>query len=377
MKFTISNRSLCDLLWDNKDRQKDSIKVILQGINAVHKFDEKFSEIIQSRLKKRFFPYYNRKWSSSKVARHRDKFEKFHEQWLDSQFVVDFDDAEEEVQNFADDDDLTKEQGDGDFDANEHVDTESNENELIETYEPVNEDFEGLQSDSHDKQKDEDLQEHANHGKRSKESSDADEEANPSKRVCFEEGSSNSNEVNVSQIGRKSVPFKESSRSTQFRRSQELANEKVTPELAQALKIWKKLSANYKKMDTKDMANYAASSRFLAMYLDLDMSAGKYKKLRAHSTTISGYDIYPPWEVIALVKKESYPSDLKFSEDGAYANLASLLSHTVKKIMLLTNREEWQNIPKILNFVGAWGMDGASGQQLTRQRWSNLTSSTA
>lgn len=65
---------------------------------------------------------------------------------------------------------------------------------------------------------------------------------------------------------------------------------------------------------------------------------------------------------------------MKFSEDGASVDLKSLLIHTVKKILLLTNKEEWKNLAKGLTLVGAWGMDGAGNQQTTMQPWKEQSS---
>lgn len=91
---------------------------------------------------------------------------------------------------------------------------------------------------------------------------------------------------------------------------------------------------NIKKMDSKDMKSCSFFVRILAMYVDIDLSTSKYRNLKTHVSHITGLNVFLTYETMRLIKQESYPSDMKFSEDGASVDLRSLIVHTVKKILL-------------------------------------------
>ena len=91
-----------------------------------------------------------------------------------------------------------------------------------------------------------------------------------------------------------------------------------------------------------------------------------------HNLSYQGCDVYPSKNTMKKVKAGSYPKIMSFTEEGARADLISLLENTVTKILLLINKKKWKDICKSdLLLEGKWGMDGASGQQTTRQKWSD------
>lgn len=142
----------------------------------------------------------------------------------------------------------------------------------------------------------------------------------------------------------------------------------MTPELAEALRIRKKIPSDFKP-DLNDMPTYEYLSRMMAMYLDLELSSRKYQDLKKHTSVLFGLDFYPSRNTLIEIKNESFPESMTFSDVGAWAEVSSLISNTVKKILLLKNMDEWKALSKHLKLEGAWGMDGASGQQKMRQKW--------
>lgn len=72
----------------------------------------------------------------------------------------------------------------------------------------------------------------------------------------------------------------------------------------------------------------------LAMFVDLDMSARKYKKLRLHNNQITDIDIYRSCKNILEAKERWVPENTEFSESGAKVDLISLLKHTITRILI-------------------------------------------
>lgn len=106
------------------------------------------------------------------------------------------------------------------------------------------------------------------------------------------------------------------------------------------------------------------------MYADARLSKSKYQNLNVHLERICGNKILLPYDSINEAKKLCYPDGIEVNDSGAEVDFKSLLIHTVKRILIKFDRsllEEIQN--EILLLIGKWGMDGASGQQTTRQKW--------
>lgn len=171
-------------------------------------------------------------------------------------------------------------------------------------------------------------------------------------------------------MGRPTVEYNEASYSTQQRLSAALAEEHVTPELARALELRKAGPLDSGNIDIKDMKSYTQLCRMLAMFLDLKHTSRSWEKFRKHNFILTQCNIYPPYKVISKIKEDTYPEVMTFSEVGAEADLVSLLQHTIMKLLLTTNQEEWELFRRRgLILIGKWGLDGASGQQMTGQKW--------
>lgn len=107
------------------------------------------------------------------------------------------------------------------------------------------------------------------------------------------------------------------------------------------------------------------------MYFDLELTKAKYEKLRAYNKKLHGSKLYPPYNIIKTAKEKCYPTGLSFNDLGASVNVESLLNHTTERILLTLSDEELHELRgKKLILYGKWDMDGASGQQTTRQKWS-------
>lgn len=171
--------------------------------------------------------------------------------------------------------------------------------------------------------------------------------------------------------GRPKVPYKNASERTKRKRSNTLSEEYCTFQLGSALKRRIIYNVGDNGLDSDDMKSYMQMSQVLAMYLDCKFTAGKYNKFKKHNELITSSDSYPSYKKLEIAKRESYPSEINVDEVGANAPLFSLLENTLKKLILLKNKEEWAYLStQHLILEGKIGMDGASGQRETRQAWS-------
>lgn len=94
MSLRISNHDLCKVLWENTSAAKskdDKLNLLLEKMKKTNTFDKNQIRIIRRELSRRFLSYYNQKWNEKRVSRKKDKFEKIHSQWLESEFTVEFD----------------------------------------------------------------------------------------------------------------------------------------------------------------------------------------------------------------------------------------------------------------------------------------------
>lgn len=307
MKFTRTNRQLCQMIKSNKNSgfaTDDKLEIILRQLRDENAFSAEQLEIIRHELAKHFYPYYHKRWMDSKVSRKQERFEKFHETWLQAVFSVEID--------------------------------------QVKDINLVDNSFQGQNMD--------DITDDIN--SIPMETDETNSLQKPPKRGC------------------PSVTFGEGSRITQKRLAGELAEDHTNPESAKALEMRKTGPYDSCKIDINDVKTYTNLTKMLAMFLDSGFSSRKYENFRKHNYTITGCNLYPPYKIMNDIKMETYPEIMTFSEIGAEADLFSLLQHTIKKILLITNREEWEMYPKRgLTLVAKWDMDGASGQQRTRQKW--------
>lgn len=66
-----------------------------------------------------------------------------------------------------------------------------------------------------------------------------------------------------------------------------------------------------------------------------------------------------------------YPENVSANDFGAKVDFISLLDHTCKRIFTLLGQDQLKELrEKNSTLISKWGMDGASNQQTTRQKWS-------
>ena len=73
-----------------------------------------------------------------------------------------------------------------------------------------------------------------------------------------------------------------------------------------------------------------------------------------------------------LAKQQCYPENITITETGGAVELQSLLDFTAVRIFSLISNEDLKKVKnKQVILHGKWGLDGASGQQVFKQKWSN------
>lgn len=170
--------------------------------------------------------------------------------------------------------------------------------------------------------------------------------------------------------GRPRLSYHEGSDKTRKRRIHELIEKYTYDELTQAADSLRSNSINQPGPKKKIQKIERDVNGSLAMYMDLEMTKDKYKKLRMYNEDLHGDKLYPPYEDIREAKEKCYPKDIIVTENGASVKLQSLLDHTVHRIFLTLDKEKLHALNRT-EFIlyGKWGMDGASCQQTTRQQW--------
>lgn len=173
------------------------------------------------------------------------------------------------------------------------------------------------------------------------------------------------------------LSYGEGSEKTKKRRVKDLLSKYSAEELIKAAECLQTQSDNDLKTGESTENIESNINDILAMYLDLDLTKSKYEKLRIYNKKLHGSKLYPPYAVIKCAKEKCYPIDLNFSDLGASVNVKSLLNHTTERILLTLNDEKLHELrdKELLHLYGKWGMDGASGQQTTRQKWSTKSDS--
>lgn len=179
--------------------------------------------------------------------------------------------------------------------------------------------------------------------------------------------------------GRPRLSFKEGSSKTKRRLALKTAAVCDESELSMALKIKQSMHVRQPEIEletvlfqseTKDKQLHNQWAANVAMYMDTCLSKERYEKMRIHNNEIVGSKLYPPYKIIAQAKKNCYPEHIETYNCGAKVHLISLIDHTVRQILLTLPDNVIKQIKnKSLTLLGKWGMDGASGQQNTRQSW--------
>lgn len=169
--------------------------------------------------------------------------------------------------------------------------------------------------------------------------------------------------------GRPPVSYNESSEKTKKRRIENIiSNHSVEEILRTAADL--KNQCHDDSGTEEGPGNVESINNILAMYVDLDLTKAKYNKLRIYNKMLHGNKLYPPYTAIKSAKEKCYPTHLSINDFGASVNVKSLLTHTTERILLTLSKEKLHKLrDKELMLYGKWGMDGASGQQTTRQKW--------
>jgi len=125
----------------------------------------------------------------------------------------------------------------------------------------------------------------------------------------------------------------------------------------------------------KEITNNTFLNVSLAMYMDLHLSRAKYETLREYNLLLFDTKTYPSYDKIRFAKQFCYPENIEISEYGASVKLQSLIDHTARRIVesLPTSELDILNGKEFVLY-GKWGMDGASGQQTFKQRWTSSNS---
>lgn len=195
-----------------------------------------------------------------------------------------------------------------------------------------------------------------------------------SSSAILSEISASEEKIKTNKKGRPRLPYEEGSEKTKKRRIEDLLSKYNAEELIRAVECLQNQSESHSDM-TKSGKNIENNvNNILAMYFDLELTKAKYEKLRTYNKRLHGSKLYPPYAVIKNAKEKCYPADFNFSHLGASVNVKSLLNHTTERILLTLNSSKLHELRnKDLILYGKWGMDGVSGQQVTRQKWQHST----
>lgn len=177
-------------------------------------------------------------------------------------------------------------------------------------------------------------------------------------------------EKKANKKGRPSLSFNEGSKKIKKRRIENLLSKYRAEEVLRAAECLQNQSHNDSDTEEEDIRNIENDHNVLAMYMNLELTKVKYNKLRTYNERLRGSKLYPPYIVIKNAKDKCYPTDVNVNDFGASVNVEQLLIHTTSRILLTLHKEKLYELrDEELLLHGKWGMDGASGQQTTRQRW--------
>lgn len=111
----------------------------------------------------------------------------------------------------------------------------------------------------------------------------------------------------------------------------------------------------------------------LAMILDLDLSANKYRLLKQYTKHICP-NLFPSYERVFAAKQLCYPENITVTESFAEINLQSLIDHTIIRLCASINDVLKANLDSCngneLQILFKWGCDGAN-QSPYKQNWSD------
>lgn len=106
----------------------------------------------------------------------------------------------------------------------------------------------------------------------------------------------------------------------------------------------------------------------LALYVDLKCTRQKYDLMHSQAKSRNS-NLYPPYYKLLEAKKCCYPDgNIEITDVRVRIPLQNLLDHTVKRLVQTCDASIFENVDKHgLEMISKWGMDGASGQSLYKQ----------
>ena len=134
-----------------------------------------------------------------------------------------------------------------------------------------------------------------------------------------------------------------------------------------------KASEIRKSMDSKEPI-MMSEKEALSLKVNCDLSDDQYQMIR-NSSIKHNANIYPTLHTLFKEKSNCYPEDLVVTETSAESKLQSMVNHTLKKVIVLSedNLKTLDTDQNVLNgsFILKAGFDGASSQSLYKQRYDN------
>lgn len=195
--------------------------------------------------------------------------------------------------------------------------------------------------------------------------------------------------INELKRGRKSIGYDESSRSSKWRKINDIRQIYSHAEIQQAFltdlrangnsqlanKINTLLSSDIEEMCEESIENDEEQDKVLALIEDIKLTKHQYETLRSYAISKNAY-IFPSYKKLSKIKELCYPlkSGIKIEEKGVQIDLQHLLDHTINRIIKIPNvalPQIPQNEKGFLRFLAKWGCDGASGHSKYNQNFSD------
>lgn len=193
----------------------------------------------------------------------------------------------------------------------------------------------------------------------------------------------------IPELGRRKSNFKESSRSSKYRKIQEITDSYSEEEIRRA--FLKNLRDSGKKHLIKvieDLLNESSQDNSssniipfsedecIALIQDAKLSKWQYELIRKQAKE-NNADIFLPYKRLYEAKNNCYVPFNTITEKEVTVRLQDLLNHISKRILQIPEVSEKLKIKKqySLKLTSKWGLDGASGHSQYKQRFSDGTSS--
>lgn len=131
-------------------------------------------------------------------------------------------------------------------------------------------------------------------------------------------------------------------------------------------------SASKRQHCTRDLTAEEA----LKLHLELNLTRAQYVTLRGVTKMAGHTNLFPSYQRVLEAKAacRPSPSTIQATESGAQVSLASLLDHTVHRVIQLRREVILEDLTKSntnvkeATFLLSWGMDGSGNQSKYKQR---------